>query len=148
MEKPTYKDCKVSENFQNFQFFAEWCNNQVGFGEDGWHLDKDILSNHSKEYSEYFCVFIPQELNKLFTTRAALRGKYPLGVTYHKRDNVYVAQISKNKTVHLGYFSNESDAVQAYKLAKQSWVKELAEKYSSLVDSRVYDALINWKPDN
>lgn len=56
---PTYVGCSMSENFKNFQFFAEWCNGQVGFGNKGWHLDKDILLKGNKEYSESFVCSFP-----------------------------------------------------------------------------------------
>lgn len=27
----TYHNCYVAEEFKDFQFFAEWCNKQIGF---------------------------------------------------------------------------------------------------------------------
>ena len=76
---PTYKTCEVSENFKNFQYFAEWCNNQLGFGTKGWELDKDLLVRGNKVYSEETCVFIPRVINSSITEKTSSKS---LGVTY------------------------------------------------------------------
>ena len=143
---PTYEGCKVSENFKSYEYFYEWCHKQVGFNKE-WHLDKDLLIKGNKVYSEYTCVFIPQEINSLLVKSTALRGKHLIGVSWCKKANAFKASVNKNKgkQEHLGYFKTELEAYNAYKQAKESFVKEQAEKWKSQIDTRAYNALMNYE---
>ena len=117
---PTYEYCKVSENFKYYEYFYEWCNKQIGFNNKGWHLDKDLLVKGNKVYSESTCVFLPAEINSLLTKSDKIRGKHPIGVSWNKRDEVFVAKVkkSKGKSEYLGLFNTELEAFNAYKTAK------------------------------
>ena len=69
---PTYKDCICSDNFKQYTYFYEWCEQQKGFNtfdENGaiFELDKDLLFKNNKLYSEHTCVFLPKEINTLVT---------------------------------------------------------------------------------
>ena len=146
-KQPTYEGCEVSENFKSYEYFYDWCNKQIGFGMDGWQLDKDLLVKGNKVYSESTCVFLPNEINLLLTKREASRGKYLIGVCWHKRDKVFTAQVnkSKGKREHLGYFNTELEAFHAYKQAKESFIKEQAEKWKDKIDERAYNALMKYE---
>ena len=142
---PTYEVCKVSDNFKSYEYFYEWCHKQVGFNKE-WHLDKDLLIKGNKVYSEDTCVFLPSEINSLLTKREALRGEHLIGVSWCKKANAFKASVNKNKgkQEHLGYFKTEIEAFNAYKEAKESFVKEQAEKWKGKIDERAYNALMNY----
>ena len=149
-KNPTYKDCEVSDKFKSYEYFYEWCHKQIGFGVDGngnpFQLDKDLLIKGNKVYSENVCVFIPSEINTLLIKREALRGEHLIGVSWSKRNKAFRARVNKNKgkSEHLGYFNTEIEAFEAYKKAKEFFIKEQAEKWKSQIDPRAYEALINY----
>lgn len=144
--KPTYIGCEVSYNFKYYDFFKDWCNKQVGFDQIGWHLDKDILIKGNKIYSEDTCVFVPKEINSLLLKSNARRGDCVVGVSYIKDRKKYRAGM--NNTVgsnFIGWFNTELEAFRAYKQAKESYIKEVANKWKDQIDPRVYDALMNYE---
>ena len=149
-KQPTYEGCEVSDNFKNYEYFYEWCHKQIGFGNDGngnpFQLDKDLLIKGNKAYSEDSCVFIPTEINSLLVKRENMRGKYLIGVYWNKTANAFVAQVSKNKGMqeHLGVFNTELEAFRAYKQAKETFIKEQAEKWKGKIDDRAYEALMDY----
>ena len=147
LRHPTYKDCEVSDNFKSYEHFYDWCNKQIGFDNEGWQLDKDLLTKGNKVYSEDTCVFIPKEINLALTKSDKIRGEYPIGVCWHKKGKAFVAQVSKNtvKREHLGSFKTELEAFNAYKEAKESFIKEQANKWKDKIDERAYNALMNYK---
>ena len=143
---PTYKDCTVSDNFKYFPYFKEWCHRQIGFDQEGWHLDKDILVKGNKVYSENVCAFVPSEVNSLFIKCDSLRGDYPVGVRYRKRFDKFESQVTLyGKMVYLGTFNTPEEAFQAYKQAKEAYIKEVANKWKGQIDPRVYEALMNYQ---
>ena len=146
-KNPTYEGCEVSDNFKSYEYFYEWCNKQIGSDNEDWHLDKDLLFKGNKVYSETTCVFLPREINQLLIKRESLRGEHLIGVSWHKRDKAFMARVSKNtgKSEWLGYFTTELEAYNAYKVAKESFVKEQAEKWKSQIDERAYEALMNYE---
>ena len=146
-KRPTYEGCEVSDKFKSYEHFYHWCNKQIGFGNQGWQLDKDLLIKGNKVYSESTCIFIPSEINKVLTKSDKVRGEYPIGVCWHKTNKAFVAQVSKStgKQEYLGSFNTEIEAFNAYKTAKESFIKEQADKFKSQIDPRAYNALMNYK---
>lgn len=147
--QPTYENCIVSENFKNFQYFAEWCNNQIGFNTINYHLDKDIVFKGNKLYSENTCFFIPKGLNSFLIRSDGSRGKYPIGVCYHSANGTYRSRCRDNngKNIHLGLCKTPEEAFQVYKVYKEALAKELSQKYKGQVHPMVIDALNNYTVD-
>ena len=141
-KSPSYEQCLTSETFNDYQQFKTWCNSQLGFGNTGWELDKDILVKGNKVYSEDTCCFVPKEINLLLVKRDKGRGDYLLGVDYHKNRKQFRARCSDK---HLGWFNTELEAFRAYKQAKEAYIKEVANKWKDQIDPKVYDALIKYK---
>lgn len=148
----SYKDCTVSNEFKYFSKFKEWCSNQIGFNQKDnkgklFALDKDILVRGNKVYSPETCAFVPQEINSLIVSGKSCRGDLPVGVVLDKNAKTprYRARLSKENKYHCyGSYSNPEEAFFAYKQAKESYIKEVANKYRDKIDPRVYEALMNW----
>ena len=146
----TYIDCEVSNKFKSYEYFYEWCNKQIGFSVDGngnsFQLDKDLLIKGNRVYSESTCVFIPREINQLLVKCTASRGEYLIGVHWPKTNKAFVAQVNKGKGKrdYLGYFKTEIEAFKAYKIAKESFIKEQANEWKGKIDGRAYEALMKY----
>ena len=154
----SYINTCVCEEWLCFQNFAKWCESQEFFNakdENGrsYQLDKDILIKGNKMYSPETCCFVPREINSSFI-KYNMEGKVydlPLGVkaeTPKKVGNLrYSAKLSLGggKRKYLGSFSSSEEAFSAYKEAKESHIKEVAEKWKGKIDEKVYQTLISWE---
>ena len=146
-QRPTYEGCEVSDNFKSYEYFYDWCHKQIGFGNDGWHLDKDLLIKGNKVYSENACVFLPQEINSVLTKCIASRGEHLIGVYWCNTKKAFISQVSRNKgkQERLGSFKTEIEAFNAYKTAKETFIKEQANKWKDNIDPRAYEALMKYE---
>lgn len=142
---PTYKDVTVCDEWHNFQNFAKWFEqNYNPETMQGWDLDKDILIKGNKSYSPETCCFVPKEINKLFTNRRNKRGEFPIGV--QPSGVRFTSSISINGIViHIGTFDTPEEAFQAYKIAKEDYIKEVADIWKPLIKPNVYQAMYNYK---
>lgn len=143
----TYADCTVSEEWRYLSNFKDWCNRQIGFEQEGWCLDKDILVKGNKVYGEETCCFVPAEINTLILKADRIRGKYPIGVYHdtskvHKRFSARVSKDGKHK--RFGSYLTPEEAFYIHKKEKESYIKEIANKWKDQIDPRVYEALMNW----
>lgn len=147
-KKPTYNDVTCSKDWLSMTTFIEDVSQMKGFGLSGWELDKDILHKGNKLYSKDTCCFVPQEVNLLLIKSDNSRGEYPVGVYFQKASGKFMAQLAINgKRKYLGLFSSPEEAFQAYKTAKEAYIKVVAQKWQHLLDERVYEALMNYTVD-
>jgi len=143
---PTYEGVTCSKEWLSMTKFIEDVSQMRGYGFDGWQLDKDILVKGNKLYSKDTCCFVPAEVNLLLTKCDNSRGKYPVGVCFHKATGKFRADLRINgKRKHLGYFTTPEEAFQAYKPAKEAHIKAVADKWKHLLDERVYLALLAYE---
>ena len=150
----TYLWVSCSENFKSYAFFHKWYNEQRNSNkkdEKGkkWQLDKDLLIKGNKLYSEDTCVFVPKRINLLLVKRDAWRGDFPIGVNWNKRNGKFVAQCcAGNGTgTFLGHYDSKENAFHAYKVFKEGFIRLVAEEYRDQLDTRAYEALLNYVVD-
>ena len=144
--KDNYLDCRVDEDFLDYSKFYAWCENQTGHNHNTWCLDKDILVKGNKIYSPETCCFVPHEINTLILNCKKSRGSLPVGVSKTSCGKRYRVRLHIfGKATYLGTYSDDKEAFQVYKVAKQDYIKEVANKWKDQIDSRVYAALINWE---
>lgn len=150
IKNPTYKGCTVCEEWHCFQNFAEWYNdNYYEIKGEIMSLDKDIIVKGNKIYSPETCMFVPQRINSLFVKNDKNRGKYPIGVSWHKYNKKYRSTLHKidKKYNHLGYFDNIEDAFLCYKYYKEKYIKEVANEYKNKIPQKLHDAMCKWTVD-
>lgn len=98
----------------------------------------------NKIYSPKTCCIVPREINTLFLKRESSRGDWPIGV-YKKRKKFSACISSKIKNIGLGTFNTPDEAFQAYKVAKEKYIKQVADKWKGKIDERVYEAMYNYE---
>jgi len=146
--RPTYEGVTCSKEWLSMTKFIEDVSKMKGYGFDGWQLDKDILQKGNKLYSKDTCCFVPHEVNMLLTKCDNSRGEYPVGVDFHKVSGKFRASLAVNgKRKYLGCFNTSEEAFQAYKAAKEYYIKAVANKWKDQLDERVYQALLNYTVD-
>jgi hypothetical protein len=143
---PTYAGCSIAAGWHDFQIFGDWAVSQVGYGVDGFELDKDLLVRDNKMYGPDTCVFVPHHINSATIGCNSARGEYPKGVHFDKsRGNFQAYHTEFCKRVHLGRHSTVEKAFAAYKVAKEQYIKVLAGMYKDQIDERVYNALLAYE---
>ena len=143
VKNPAYRDVTVDERWYNFQNFGDWFDEIFKPHMQNWHLDKDILVKNNKIYSPETCCFVPNEINSLFTKSDSKRGIYPIGVV--KEGSKFRAQSCSNNKRYLGYYDTPEEAFQVYKVAKETYIKEVADKWKDQISEKVYKAMYNYE---
>lgn len=142
-KNPSYIGVTASDNFKDFQFFADWCNKSVGWNytdDHGKHfsLDKDILIPGNRQYSEVACVFVPQRINTFFSGMGSRGIPAQLAASGRYYGHSYDIE---GKCIHIGSFDTLEEAVAAVKRHKATIAYQLIDRWSHRVDERVIAAL-------
>ena len=141
----TYANCTVCDEWHNYQNFAKWYeNNFYQIPNELMCIDKDILIKGNKIYSPETCVFVPKNINSLFTKRDADRGECVIGVTQDKSGS-YKAQYNVDgKITYLGAYHSEEKAFNIYKIKKEKLIKNIADEYKKYIPENLYDAMYKY----
>lgn len=153
---PTYKGCKVCDEWKYYKNFKEWYDkNYYEIEEQKMALDKDILVKGNKIYNPDNCVFVPQDINKLFTKNDINRGGLPIGVCWHESRSGYQARcnifdiVTKKsiKSKHLGLYNTPDEAFKAYKRVKEENIKQVADYHREQIPNKLYEAMYKYQVD-
>lgn len=136
---PSYKNCKVVDEWHLFSTFKAWMEKQ------DWkdkHLDKDILFPGNKLYGPETCIFVTPEVNSFITENDSARGDYPIGVCFDSGVNKFRAECKSlitGKKKYLGLFLDAQSGHKAWLAFKLEQAKILAARQT---DERIAKALI------
>lgn len=138
---PTYANCTVCDDWLLFSNFKKWFDEHYV---KEWHIDKDILVKGNRTYSPDTCCFVPHKINSLFVKSDKKRGVCCIGVTKHGT-GFRALMMADGKHERLGTYRTEKEAFNAYRMRKEQFIKEVADKYKEELEPRVYEALYNYK---
>ena len=125
----------ASNLFESFQDFAQWCQDQPGYGckdalGNTWEIDKDILVKGNKTYSKDTCCFVTRRINSMFTSCRSARGETPIGVSFIENRGKYRSYCnSEGRFLHLGHFDDALLANRAWQVEKVRVIRSAASKY-------------------
>lgn len=144
-----YTQVTCDDRFKDFDYFHEWCQEQVGFREVDnkgkiFSLDKDILSDGFGVYSPETCVFVPPVLNNLFKSscRDLPRGVFRRGAKKSSSKQYYTSISKGGRHVYLGDFHSIEEAKGVYEAARKDYLLELYGTYGVRVDGRVWGKIL------
>lgn len=100
-----------------------------------------MLVKGNKVYSSTTCCFLPYELNHLFKCS---RRDLPPGVSI-SGDKFQVHCSSDGNNNYLGIFKNLEEAFDAYKTAKETEIKRMADKFKSQLTPECYQAMYKYQ---
>lgn len=138
-KRPTYKGVVVCDEWHSFMSFRHWwLESQV----DGWHMDKDVLSD-DRIYSPETCIFLPVWLNSFTIDSGAARGEWPIGVCFYRRRGKFKSRCRHpfGKNEFLGYFSTPDEAHAAWLARKLEIAHELKHLMDD-IDARIFPRVI------
>jgi hypothetical protein len=126
---PTYEEACVDEHWHLFSNFRVWMANQVW---EGLELDKEILSNGGKVYSEDTCCFVSRRINSMLLINPKTRGQFPIGASMTKAGK-YQSSCKDHtaKAKNLGTYVTPMGAHAAWQLFKADVISTVASEYQA-----------------
>ncbi|WNV47321.1 hypothetical protein ENKO_216 [Klebsiella phage fENko-Kae01] len=81
----SYKNTTIHDEWKYYSSFEKWYNNNY---KENYSLDKDIIGGELNQYSSRTCAFVPREVNNCILDSNTIGSKYPIGVSYHKKEKI------------------------------------------------------------
>lgn len=140
-KRPTYTNCTIQEEWKYLSNFIKWVDSQPNKDWQNCDLDKDILVEGNKLYSENTVVFVSRQINTFLLdcgTKQRLTGW-----TKNKKSGKIIARCRNpitGKKESLGNFADFTSAHLAWKLRKHELACQLADLQD---DYRIAEALRN-----
>lgn len=135
----------VSNEWHNFQNFAEWyytqLNNLKSLENTKYDVDKDLKGG--KEYSEDNCILLPYKLNNFIQNRVFSSGMGYINKSKHT--NLITTTVSLlGKQVYIGLHETQEESDEAYNIAKNYVNRKMAESYLDLglITKDTYDRIL------
>lgn len=140
-DNPTYKECKVCEEWLMYSNFEKWYLSQTNHNKNGYDLDKDLLSGGSKIYSPETCCLLPKTINVKISHQQHGRSGLPCGVYMRNIGSYYITYKGKKS------FDAIEDAHNEYLYRKKKDITDLANEFfkDGRIEYKIYEALINFK---
>ena len=137
LKNAQYEFCEVVDEWHRFTNFKSWMEKQDW---EGKHLDKDILVPGNRIYGPDTCMFIPPHINTMLVDQRP--GKYPKGVSYDPRANLFFIRIRVNgKKTSKGCWKTAEEASKKF---LEFRINEIIEEANKLSDIKLKNALINY----
>lgn len=137
----TYSDVTVCKKWHSFsEFRAWWLLRSV----EGFSPDKDLLVVGNREYGPDTCVYVPRWLNNFTEDRGALRGEFPIGVSFCNQTGKYRSNCRNTitgKQHTIGRFSTPEAAHDAWLNYKLELAAHLKPEMDA-IDQRIYPNVV------
>lgn len=142
LKKAASDGSTVIRDFHKFQNFMTWAEDQRGFGETDFELNRDLMCTEWDIYDQGTCLFLHKDIIKAISAKATPHRDLPQGVYAHKPTGRYITHFQGK---HVGYFATVEETLLAYKAAKKACIVSLAEQYKDKIKHRAYLALIEFE---
>lgn len=129
-------------DFGDYQIFTGWCQEQIGYMEKHkdkfYQLDKDLLIEGNKVYSENTCLFVPSAINCLFLTSRHRNREYPVGVYLDKKMNrLFAAGTDDNGKFKYLCGVSELDLLEGHRMWQKNKIENVEKTLLKFPDLHV-----------
>lgn len=142
-----YRKVKLCDEWVYFSNFKRWFDENAQYYHKGWALDKDLICKtyniNPKIYCPDTCLFLPSEINNSLIFKEGARVDLPIGVRRAKNGRFHSTAMLGMRRQHLGTFDTPEEAFAAYKAARESHLRMLADKYKDELSPKAYKLLKN-----